>query len=95
VDGNRRKVVFQGPRQGAVALVRQEDGLAIGGKECPQPRSGGNLRQAGKLALQFLAVDLAKIGDSAFAQMGEFGVGEDVSRFTISHDSLLIAGRPE
>src|SRR5690606_7108398 len=94
MDRDRREVVFQGASQSPVAFIRQENGLAIGSKKRPQPGSGRNFRQAGKLALELLTVDFAKIGHRAFAKMGEFGIGKSLSRITVSHDSLLLAGRP-
>ena len=75
MDSDWCQVVLKGAGKRAVARVRKQDWLAIGRKQRPKPGSGGDLRKSGKLPLQFIAANLAKIGDNAFADMGQLGRG--------------------
>ena len=54
--------------------VRQQDRLAVGGKQRPQLGARRNLGKTGEFALQIFAFHFAHIGDRAFAEMGELGL---------------------
>ena len=71
VNADRCQVVLESAGKRPVALVGQQDRLAVGGKQRPQPGPRGNLGQAGELALQLVARHFAHIGHRAFAEMGE------------------------
>ena len=54
--------------------VRQQDRLAVGGKQRPQLGARRDLGKPGEFALQIVAVHFAQIGDRALAEMGEIAL---------------------
>ena len=60
---DRDEVVGKGAGDRPLALVGQQDGLAVGSEQRPEPGSRRNFGKAGEFALEIVALHLAHVGD--------------------------------